>query len=113
MFDAGKGKPMHPDTVTGTLWVRLRRSQELTGLAPKMGTPKPVTWHSLRHTFASLLIAQGEHPRYIMEQMGHSSIEVTMNVYGHLFPSTGKRAAERLGAVVMGTDAGLVARFHR
>ena len=103
VFDAGKGKPMHPDTVSGTLWARLRRSQDLAGMSPTMGTPRPVTWHSLRHTFASLLIAQGEHPRYIMEQMGHSSIEVTMNVYGHLLPSTGKRAAEKLGETVLGT----------
>src|SRR5262245_48260760 len=46
-----------------------------------------VRFHDLRHTFASQLIEQGAHPKYIQEQMGHSSIQVTMDVYGHLFPS--------------------------
>jgi integrase len=43
-----------------------------------------IRFHDLRHTYASLLIAQGEHPKYIQVQMGHSSISVTMDVYGHL-----------------------------
>ncbi len=48
---------------------------------------RQVRFHDLRHSFASLLIEQGAHPKYIQEQMGHSSIQVTMDVYGHLFPS--------------------------
>jgi len=44
-------------------------------------------FHHLRHTYASLLIKEGAHPRVIMERMGHSSIQITMNTYGHLFPS--------------------------
>jgi hypothetical protein len=54
--------------------------------------------HSLRHTFASLLIAQGENPKYISEQMGHASINITMDRYGHLFPSTKRQAPARLEA---------------
>jgi integrase len=46
-----------------------------------------VRFHDLRHTCAALLIAQGAHPRAIMERLGHSTIAVTMDVYGHLFPS--------------------------
>jgi len=42
-----------------------------------------------RHTFASQLIDQGAHPKYIEEQMGHSSIQVTIDIYGHLFPNRG------------------------
>ncbi len=34
-----------------------------------------------------MLIAQGAHPKAIMERLGHSSIEVTLDRYGHLFPS--------------------------
>jgi integrase len=44
--------------------------------------------HQLRHTFATLLIAAGVHPKYIQAQLGHASIQVTMDVYGHLFPGT-------------------------
>ena len=43
--------------------------------------------HALRHTYASQLIEQGAHPKYIQEQLGHSSINVTMDTYGHLFPN--------------------------
>ena len=44
-------------------------------------------FHHLRHTYASLLIKEGAHPKVIMDRMGHSSIQITMNTYGHLFPS--------------------------
>jgi integrase len=51
------------------------------------GLPADVRTHDLRHTCASLLISLGAHPRAIMERLGHSDISVTLNVYGHLFPS--------------------------
>jgi integrase len=40
--------------------------------------------HDLRHTCASLLLAQGHSPRVVMEILGHSSMDVTMNIYGHV-----------------------------
>ena len=45
-----------------------------------------VTFHALRHTFASLLIQQGASLAYVKEQMGYSSIQVTVDIYGHLIP---------------------------
>jgi len=48
---------------------------------------RQVRFHDLRHTYVSLMIEQGAHPKYIQEQVGHSSIQVTMDTYGHLFPS--------------------------
>ena len=41
----------------------------------------------MRHTCAALLIAQGAHPKAAQLHLGHSSITVTMDRYGHLFPS--------------------------
>ena len=52
-------------------------------------------FHDLRHFFASQLIANGETAAYIRDQMGHSSIHVTFDTYGHLFPGSGKDASER------------------
>jgi Phage integrase family len=51
------------------------------------GLLRLIRFHDLRHTFVSLLIEKGAHPKYIQEQGGHSSIQVTMDTYGHLFPS--------------------------
>lgn len=55
-----------------------------------------VRFHDLRHTFASLLLQQGESPVYVKEQMGHSSIQVTVDLFGHLIPGGNKQAVDRL-----------------
>jgi len=52
--------------------------------------------------FATLLIDQGEHPKYIQGQMGHSSINVTMDVYGHLMNKVNVTSANRLAKTVLG-----------
>ncbi len=59
-----------------------------------------IRFHDLRHTFASLLLQQGESPVYVKEQMGHSSIQVTVDLYGHLIPGGNKQAVDRLDAPV-------------
>jgi len=63
---------------------------------------REIHFHCLRHTYASLLIAQGEHPKYIQAQMGHSSVNVTMGVYGHLIESVNIEASRRLDKAVFG-----------
>jgi integrase len=60
------------------------------------GLPDGFRIHDLRHTCASLLIAQGAHPKAIQVHLGHSSISVTMDRYGHLFPSDMEALAEAL-----------------
>lgn len=52
-------------------------------------------FHDLRHFFASQLIGQGETAAYVRDQMGHPSIKVTFDTYGHLFPGRGKEASAR------------------
>lgn len=56
-------------------------------------------FHDLRHTCAALLIAQGAHPKAICERLGHSGIDVTMDVYGHLYDSVDEALADALDAV--------------
>ena len=51
------------------------------------GLPERLRFHDLRHTCTALLIAQGTHPRAMMERLGHSSVQVTIDRYGHLLPS--------------------------
>lgn len=57
---------------------------------------KYIRLHDLRHTSASLLIAQGVHAKIISERLGHSDIAVTMNTYGHAFKSADRAAADKL-----------------
>jgi integrase len=63
-------------------------------IAERAGMPG-TRFHDLRHFFASQLIAQGETAAYVRDQMGHSSIKVTFDTYGHLFPGRGKEASDR------------------
>lgn len=55
-------------------------------IVDKDGKPR-VTFHALRHFAASLFIEQGWHPKKVQDAMGHSSITVTYDTYGHLFPT--------------------------
>jgi integrase len=55
-----------------------------------------VRFHDPRHTFISLLIEQGAHPKYIQEQAGHSSSQVTMDTSGHLFPNRDRGWTDKL-----------------
>lgn len=61
-----------------------------------------VTFHALRHTAASLLLAQGVHPRVVMEQLGHSTIALTMNTYSHVIPALEREAADRMDRALGG-----------
>src|SRR5450432_4036842 len=52
--------------------------------------------HDLRHTFGSLLLQNGASIVYVKEQMGHSSIQVTVDTYGHLIPGANVSYVDRL-----------------
>jgi integrase len=71
---------------------------------PEMPSPLPedkrrLRFHDLRHTCAALLIAQGAHPKEIQEWLGHSTIKLTFDRYGHLFPGLGERLRNGLQRV--------------
>ena len=59
--------------------------------------------HDLRHTCASLLIATGANPKAVQAHLGHSSIQVTFDRYGHLFPSDQEALAEQMDEVYLGS----------
>jgi integrase len=64
-----------------------------------------IRFHDLRHTFASLLIAKGAHPKVIQDQLGHASIQTTLDRYGHLLPGVHEHGGAGLEALVAGNES--------
>jgi len=60
---------------------------------------RKIRLHDLRHTFGSLLLQNGASIVYVKEQMGHSSIQVTVDIYGHLIPGANVCFVDRLDEV--------------
>ena len=69
--------------------------REFRKLLARTGLP-PVRLHDLRHTAASLLIAQNVPARVVMEILGHSQIALTMNTYAHVAPEVSREATDRM-----------------
>ena len=63
---------------------------------------KRITFHGLRHTSATLLLAAGEPVHIVSERLGHSDVSITLNVYAHVLKTHQKGAAERIGALLHG-----------
>ena len=75
--------------VARTLQKRLKKYEEKTGV-------KPIRVHDLRYSHVAYLINQGVEPLIIKERLGHKNIQITLNTYGHLYPSRQKAIAEML-----------------
>ena len=88
VFLTPAGHPVDGDNLRRRVFYRLL---EQAGL-------RKIRLHDLRHTYASLLIQQGESLAYVQQQLGHSSVQVTVDVYGHLIPGANRAAVDRLDA---------------
>lgn len=73
--------------------------REFRKLLARAGLP-PVRLHDLRHTAASLLLAQNVPARVVMEILGHSQIALTMNTYSHVAPEVSREAADRMARML-------------
>lgn len=71
----------------------------------KAGQLVPITLHECRHTFASLLIDAGANPKAIQTFMGHSKIQTTFDIYGHLMPGSHDEVRERMDAYLRDSAA--------
>jgi integrase len=89
VFTTGKGTPLEPRNVVRHFKALLKRAE------------LPASrFHDLRHTAASLLLAQGTHPRVVMEILGHSRITLTMDTYSHVMPSVMNDAAAKMDSIL-------------
>jgi integrase len=87
VFGRGEQSPFAPMAIGK----RAKKAWETTEL-------EPITLHECRHTFASLLIDSGANPKAVQEFMGHSKIQTTFDVYGHLFPGSHDEVRARMDA---------------
>jgi integrase len=86
LFARPDGRPLDPND--------LRRQIFYKALAA--AGVRRVRFHDTRHTFASLLLQQGESPAYVKDHLGHSSIQMTVDVYGHPIPGLNRQAVDKL-----------------
>ena len=86
------GRPWKPNAFTG-LWDRFKRKQGLS-----------IRFHDLRHTYASLMLGEGVHPKVVQEALGHSTIAITMDLYSHVTPNLQGQAAEKLDTLLWGPE---------
>lgn len=70
-------------------------------LQDKAGVPRCGV-HDLRHAFVTYLVALGEELRVVMEMARHSSIYVTADIYAHVMPAVGRRAADKMDDLLAG-----------
>jgi integrase len=86
VFPSLRGTPMSGDNL---------RNRNLRPLLERAGLP-PLTFHELRHSFATLMLSQKEHPKVVSAILGHASIVQTMDTYSHVIEDIQGDAAERL-----------------
>ena len=89
VFTSPIGTPLEPRNAT----------REFHALLAAAKLPA-VRFHDLRHTAATLLLAQGVDARTIMETLGHSQISLTMNTYSHVPPALAQDAAAKMNAIL-------------
>jgi integrase len=92
VFRSSKGTPLNPDNFT-------KRVFEKAIEAAKVGK---VGWHDCRRSFGSYKLDQGENIYYVMRQMGHSSVQVTIDIYAHKLKDRNPEAAAKTDELVFG-----------
>ena len=95
VFPSRTGGPMNRDNL---------RKRYFKPLARAAGLPEEANLYTLRHTFATLWLESGENPKVLQEILGHSRIDVTLNVYSHVLPHIQHDAMHRFGRRFFGSS---------
>jgi integrase len=91
VFTNPQGKPYHPQFLSRTLG----------NYTAELGLPR-LTAHGLRHTCATLMLANGVPPKVAAERLGHADASLFTNLYSHVTPTMQKEAAAKIGAALFG-----------
>jgi integrase len=89
IFAKPTGEPLHPERV----------SREFVRRVERWDLP-PLTLHGLRHTWATLALKAGVHPKVVQERLGHSTIAITLETYSHVTGSLHEEAAEQVADLI-------------
>lgn len=89
MFCHPDGRPYQPSAFS---WI-------FNDHAKRHGLPR-IRLHDLRHTWATLALIEGVHPKIVQERLGHSSISVTLDIYSHDSPAL-ESDAERVARLML------------
>jgi integrase len=68
-------------------------------LLKRAGLPT-IRFHDLRHTFATILLSRGTHPKIVQEMLGHATISQTMDTYSHVLPNMQDEVAVEMESVL-------------
>ena len=94
VFCEPDGGPLHPDHF----------SRRFERQVVKLGLPR-IRLHDLRHTWATLALADGVHPKVVQERLGHASIAITLDLYSHVLEPVASDAANRIATMILGPTA--------
>jgi len=84
VFANPDGTPLMPNSISATV----------SRICKRLGLPKGVSLHTVRHTHASLLLEEGAGLATISERMGHSSVRTTADIYSHAIRGKDREVAE-------------------
>jgi integrase len=109
VFGRTPQEAFYASTVDGRAKRAWRRANKREAEAAERDSREPqslrrITLHECRHTFASLLIDAGANPKAIQQFMGHSKIQTTFDVYGHLLPGSHDEIRERMDGYLRDED---------
>jgi integrase len=78
-----------------------RLYRQFRALVQRAELPR-IRFHDLRHTAATLLLLQGINVKVVSEVLGHSSIAITLDLYGHVLPDMQQQAADAMEQILRG-----------
>ena len=86
----------------GSVQVDNFRNRVFDRMVEKAGLPETITFHSLRHTHATQLLASGVDAKTVSKRLGHSSVAFTLQTYVHVLQEVERNAADVMGAILVG-----------
>jgi integrase len=89
VFSGRAGEPLHPKVVSNQFRKAVARHD-----MPYLSV------HGLRHSWPTLALQAGIHPKIVQERLGHSTIAITLDIYSHVNPAMDADAANAVAALI-------------